>query len=467
MKNRFVYFSAVRDKILSLIDQSSHNEELFKDISNIFDDLDLAAQNCSKYFQKIDPKKKEIEKDKQTDNFIALCRNSISLLQAYKKRALEVYRTGLSCEDQRKREFLSLQKFDEFRLINHFNLAISTLSLCCSLHKNTEKDESILKSFIFDLLSYYMHKAMDYHYLNKLQENTEKSPKTCTSQSLDRVLSEVFLDSQRINNVRKFEIKEEDLYCIKYKPKEPEKKDKNEGMQEMLTNRAKDGFWWFFDNPHKRLFDFLKTKADFNAQDEKIKKERRDALKYINQKEDSFTENEDLEGAHPHPETRQKRWYYTEYFKDLMKSTNLDNPGDFKVYLEDYVDESPLKVMKICGEILKELKLQGKINDLNRVFSDLRYNKLETNKKVIKKFLSKKNLKTAFRPVCIFLLYKSASDQTSDKEEMKIDDNFLKKVNEKHLEVLENRKLLLTLKFITMVSLVVVIVLGYKLCQRW
>lgn len=461
-----MYFSTVHDKILSLIDQSSHDKELFKDISNVFYDLDLAAQNCSIYLQKIGRKKKEIEKDKQTDNFIALSKNSISLLQACKKRALVAYRAGLSCEDQRKREFLNFQKFDEFRLINHLNLAISTLSLCCSLYKDTEKDENILKSFIFDLLSYYMHKAMDCHYLNKLQEDAEKSPRTCTSQSVDKVLSEVYLDSQRINNVRQFEIEEEDLYCIRYKPKEPEKKDKNKGMQDMLINRVKDGFWWFFDNPHRRIYDFVMTKAEFDAQNEKIKRERRDALKYINQKEDSFTGNEDLEGAHPLPETIQKRWYYTKYFNDSMKSTQLDKPGNFKVYLEDYVDDNPLKVMKMCGEILKELKLQDKTNDLNKVFSDLRYDKLKDNKEIIKKLLSKKNLKTAFRPIRMFLFYKSVSDQVSDKEEIKIDDDFLKRTNEKHLKELEHQKLLQILKFTTTVSLVVVIVLGYKLCQR-
>lgn len=406
MEKRFVYFQTLEKDIVSILENMSIGDKLCQNIHDVFLKLDTAAKACIGCSQK--------ESSVALKNFNLLAENSIKLLEEYKVTALKGCKEYIaakikeSFDNAQTRATLASYKPDELKLINLFNLAISTITFSSMKTPSI----SVLKSFSFDLLSYYMYEAIDYHYIDNLKLCViGKKPEIIDSAALDKALSEVFWDNNhRTNNVSSFRINDSDLFSVASAPKDPKPEDKT--VLENAAKKFKDGIVYFVP----RAKSWLESKINFNAEDEKLRKEREAAIKYINQKEDSFTTNEDLKTTHPYPQTREQRCYYTRHFRNQMKNKISRFTTAQTLYLEKYVDEIEVLIMNECVNILQTVNLGNNSKKLSRIASRVQYDKLDANKSYIEKIMDNKSIVDAFRFFRLRTAYESAIAEFYDKK---------------------------------------------------
>jgi len=405
MEKRFVYFQTLGQNIMSILENVSIKNKLCQNIRDVFLELDNAAKTCISCSQK--------ENSAALKNFNLLSESRIKLLEEYKEAALKGFKEHIDAEVKgsfdsvQKKEILASYRPDELKLINLFNLAISIITFSSMATPSI----SVLKSFSFDLLSYYMYKTIDYHYIDNLKSYViGKESKNIDSSALDKALSEVFWDGHRTNNVSAFRINDNELFSVVSAPKDPKPEDK--GMFDNAFNKAKEGLFNLVPNTKF----WVKSKTDFNAEDEKLRKEREAAIKYINQKEDSFTTNEELKNAHPYPQTREQRCYYTRHFKNQLENKKIRFTTTQTLYLEKYVDEIEVLTMKECVNILQTVNLGNNTKKLSRISPQVQYDKLDSNKSYIERILDSKNVSDAFRFFRLRTAYELVISEFYDKK---------------------------------------------------
>jgi hypothetical protein len=152
--------------------------------------------------------------------------------------------------------------------------------------------------------------------MDDLKTSTKRAPGNISDPTLDKALFEVFWDNRRISNLSGFTIRNDDLFSVIKAAKEPDAK--NEGFMNNPLGKIKNAVYYALLN----IGAWGKNKIDFDTQDEKLRKEKRRTMKYINQIEDSFTTNDELNATHPHTSTREQRCYYTRHFQNELRDKN-------------------------------------------------------------------------------------------------------------------------------------------------